>query len=58
MSPPDMPAGEYCDLISDCAIKVKVDGSGNAELPPADPATPFVAIVASAYIRIYRNNIT
>ena len=42
-----MAAGQYCDLISDCKVKVTVDGSGNAKVSPADPKDPFVAIIAA-----------
>ncbi|GFN86740.1 alpha-amylase [Plakobranchus ocellatus] len=38
--------GQYCDLISDCKIKVDVDRSGNANISPADSKDPFVAIIA------------
>ncbi|RUS76635.1 hypothetical protein EGW08_015611 [Elysia chlorotica] len=41
-----MPAGSYCDLISDCKIKVNVDGGGNAQISPADGDDPFVAIIS------------
>ncbi|CAG5126335.1 unnamed protein product, partial [Candidula unifasciata] len=40
-----LPAGRYCDLISECAMKVTVDGSGNAQITPHDPGEPFVAII-------------
>ncbi|XP_059150386.1 alpha-amylase-like [Physella acuta] len=40
-----LPAGEYCDLISECAKKIRVDGSGNAQVSPQDPSEPFVAII-------------
>ncbi|KAK3746430.1 hypothetical protein RRG08_020067 [Elysia crispata] len=41
-----MPSGSYCDLISDCKVKVNVDGSGNAQISPADGNDPFVAIIS------------
>ncbi|CAL1534471.1 unnamed protein product [Lymnaea stagnalis] len=41
-----LPAGEYCDLISECAQKIRVDGSGRAQVSPKDPSDPFVAIIA------------
>ncbi|KAK3792530.1 hypothetical protein RRG08_043156 [Elysia crispata] len=41
-----MAPGQYCDLISDCKVKVNVDGSGNANISPADQNDPFVAIIA------------
>ncbi|XP_055893859.1 alpha-amylase-like [Biomphalaria glabrata] len=40
-----LPAGEYCDLISECAQKIRVDGSGHAQVSPKDPTDPFVAII-------------
>ncbi|XP_055893860.1 alpha-amylase-like [Biomphalaria glabrata] len=40
-----LPAGEYCDLISECAQKIRVDGSGHAQVSPKDPSDPFVAII-------------
>ena len=47
MSPPQgMPSGSYCDLISDCKVKVNVDGGGNAQISPADGNDPFVAIIS------------
>ncbi|XP_005089737.2 alpha-amylase [Aplysia californica] len=41
----NLPAGEYCDLISECGTKIKVDGSGNAQVKPASGSDPFVAII-------------
>ncbi|KAH9519299.1 Alpha-amylase A type-1/2 [Bulinus truncatus] len=40
-----LPAGEYCDLISECAQKIRVDGTGHAQISPKDPSEPFVAII-------------
>nr|KAG5706336.1 hypothetical protein BaRGS_026118 [Batillaria attramentaria] len=42
-----LPAGQYCDLISNCAQKITVDGSGNAHASPADNQDPVVAIIAA-----------
>jgi len=39
-----LPGGEYCDLISECKMKITVDGSGNAQISPANPSEPYVAI--------------
>lgn len=40
-----LPAGQYCDLISDCRVKVTVDGGGNAHLQPESDKDPVVAFV-------------
>ncbi|KAH9519303.1 Alpha-amylase A type-1/2 [Bulinus truncatus] len=45
-----LPAGEYCDLISECAQKIRVDGTGHAQISPKDPTEPFVAIITLAII--------
>lgn len=40
-----LPAGEYCDLVSNCAQKITVDASGSAHLTPYDSSNPVVAFV-------------
>ncbi|KAH9519300.1 Alpha-amylase A type-1/2 [Bulinus truncatus] len=44
-----LPAGEYCDLISECAQKIRVDGTGHAQVSPKDPTEPFVAIITRKF---------
>jgi hypothetical protein len=41
-----LPAGQYCDLISECRVKINVDGSGNARVHPQNGQDPVVAIIA------------
>nr|KAG5706333.1 hypothetical protein BaRGS_026115 [Batillaria attramentaria] len=40
-----LPAGQYCDLISDCRVKVTVDGGGNAHVRPENNHDPVVAFI-------------
>lgn len=40
-----LPAGQYCDLISNCQQKITVDGSGSAHLAPYSSDIPVVAFV-------------
>ena len=40
-----LPAGEYCDLISDCGKKITVDGTGNAHIVIDNSAEPMVAFI-------------
>lgn len=40
-----LPAGQYCDLISNCQQKITVDGSGNARVRPYSNSDPVVAII-------------
>ncbi|GFR70097.1 alpha-amylase [Elysia marginata] len=50
-----MAPGQYCDLISDCKVKVNVDGSGNAQISPADQNDPFVAIIVRGLAKYHIN---
>lgn len=43
-----LPAGQYCDLISDCAKKITVDNSGMADISPYDANDPFVAFTTKS----------
>ncbi|CAG5124454.1 unnamed protein product [Candidula unifasciata] len=43
-----LPQGDYCDLISDCAMKIQVDGSGRAQVRPHDAGEPFVAFTTTS----------
>ncbi|KAI8761819.1 alpha-amylase [Biomphalaria glabrata] len=43
-----LPAGQYCDLISDCAKKFNVDGNGMADISPHDGNEPFVAFTTKS----------
>ena len=45
-----LPAGQYCDLISDCRVKVNVDGSGNAHIQPESDNDPVVAIIVGKVV--------
>jgi alpha-amylase len=38
-----MPAGEYCNLIDDCATSVTVGADGSAQISINDPENPVVA---------------
>nr|AAO17927.2 alpha-amylase [Corbicula fluminea] len=40
-----LPAGEYCELISDCARKIAVDGSGNAHIVINNNEEPIIAFI-------------
>ncbi|XP_052722542.1 alpha-amylase-like [Crassostrea angulata] len=40
-----LPAGEYCDLVSDCMKKITVDGSGNAYIVIDNSAEPMLAFI-------------
>ena len=40
-----LPAGQYCDLITNCAKKVTVDGSGNAHIVINSNDDPVLAII-------------
>nr|APU94147.1 alpha-amylase [Sinonovacula constricta] len=40
-----LPAGDYCNLITECRTKVTVDGSGNAHIVINDPNEPVLAII-------------
>ena len=40
-----LPAGEYCNLINDCASKVTVDGSGNAHIVINNNEEPVLAFI-------------
>ncbi|KAH9509932.1 hypothetical protein Btru_044652, partial [Bulinus truncatus] len=43
-----LPAGDYCDLISDCAKKFHVDSNGMADISPYDGNDPFVAFTTKS----------
>ena len=45
-----LPAGQYCDLISNCQQKVTVDGTGNAHVTPASSEDPVVAIIVGQFV--------
>ena len=45
-----LPAGEYCDLITDCAKKFTVDGSGMCHIIIDDNDTPIIAFIVGKYI--------
>lgn len=40
-----LPAGSYCDLITDCQSKVFVDGGGMAQISINNPDKPVLAII-------------
>jgi alpha-amylase len=40
-----LPAGEYCDLITDCKKKITVDGSGNAHIVIDNNEEPILAFI-------------
>ncbi|XP_078323364.1 alpha-amylase-like [Crassostrea virginica] len=40
-----LPAGEYCELVSDCKKKITVDGSGNAHIVIDNSAEPIIAFI-------------
>ena len=40
-----LPAGQYCDLISNCRQKVTVDDTGSARLAPFSDNVPIVAFL-------------
>ncbi|CAG2253198.1 AMY [Mytilus edulis] len=40
-----LPAGEYCDLITDCKKKITVDGSGNAHIVIDNSEEPILAFI-------------
>ncbi|XP_076446342.1 uncharacterized protein LOC143283850 [Babylonia areolata] len=44
-----LPAGQYCDLISNCQQKVSVDSSGQAHVHPASSADPVVAFIVEIF---------
>lgn len=48
-----LPAGEYCDLVSNCAQKITVDASGSAHLTPYDSSNPVVAFVVGELCGVY-----
>ena len=48
-----LPAGEYCDLISDCAKKITVDGTGNAHIVIDNSAEPMVAFIVGKNLFLY-----
>ena len=44
-----LPAGQYCDLISECMVKVTVDSSGNAHLHLESDHDLVVAFIAGTH---------
>lgn len=53
-----LPAGEYCDLITDCKKKITVDGSGNAHIVIDNNEEPVLAfIVGELFILNLRSKI-
>ncbi|XP_069131143.1 alpha-amylase-like [Argopecten irradians] len=40
-----LPAGQYCDLVTDCRTKVTVDGNGNAHIVITDNENPILAFI-------------
>lgn len=56
-----LPAGEYCDLITDCAVKITVDGSGMAHIVINSNDNPVVAFIVGKYLfvlHVYSMNIS
>ena len=48
-----LPAGQYCDLITDCASKITVDGSGNAHIIINNQDEPVVAFIVGMFIMMF-----
>ena len=52
-----LPAGEYCNLITECADKITVDGSGNAHIVINNNDDPVVAFIVGKifcyYVKCY-----
>lgn len=48
-----LPAGEYCDLITDCARKITVDGSGMAHIVIDNGQEPIVAFIVQCRFKIH-----
>jgi alpha-amylase len=48
-----LPAGEYCDLISDCSKKFRVDGNGMAHITIDNANEPIIAFIVGICIFHY-----
>ena len=44
-----LPAGDYCNLITDCATQITVDGNGNATILINDNDEPIVAFIVGMF---------
>lgn len=47
-----LPGGEYCDLITNCAKKITVDGSGNAHIVINNNEDPIIAFIVGKLIHL------